>query len=87
MRLVNGVAVPYSGAGTGCGEQPPNAPRSSARSIASGEVPTIGHARVRAAGQVERRLPAELDDHAGDRSRCLLGMHDLEHVSKVSGSK
>ena len=31
-------------------------------------------------GQPERGLPTELDDHPGDRSRGLLGVHHLEHV-------
>ena len=31
-------------------------------------------------GQAERRLPAELDDHPGDRPAGLLGGHHLEHV-------
>ena len=30
--------------------------------------------------EAERRLPAELADHARDRAGLLLGVHDLEHV-------
>ena len=51
--------------------------RSSARSIASGEVPMIGTpALLEGDGQPQRRLPAELHDHA---VRPLHG-DDLEHV-------
>ena len=31
-------------------------------------------------GQPQRGLPAELDDHAGDRAGLAFGVHDLEHV-------
>ena len=59
----------------------PKAPRSSARWIASGEVPTIGDAGVlEPLREPERRLAAELADDAGDRAGLLLGVHDLEHV-------
>ena len=54
-----------------------NRPRSSAASMASGEVPRIGTpAASRPLRQLERRLPAELD-HDADR---LLDVDDLEHV-------
>ena len=59
----------------------PNAPRSSARSIASGDVPTTGTpASLSARGEAERRLPAELHDDADDAAGGALGLHDLEHV-------
>ena len=46
-------------------------------SIASGDVPRMRHARrLERARQLERRLPAELHDHAFR----LLALHDLEHV-------
>ena len=38
-------------------------------------------------GQPQRGLAAELDDHPGDRSGLPLGVHHLEHVLQVSGSK
>ncbi len=40
-----------------------------------------GHARVlQRLRQAQRRLPAELHDHAGDRACLLLGVHDLQDV-------
>ena len=51
--------------------------RSSARSIASAEVPRIGTpARCERHGELERRLAAELHDHAVG----LLRSHDVQHV-------
>ena len=59
------------------GDAPRTGPRSSARSIASGEVPRIGTpSALEPARQPERRLPAELHHHA----ERLLHVHDLEHV-------
>jgi hypothetical protein len=47
-------------------------------------VPRMRHAgRLQPFGEVERRLPAELHDHA-DRARALA---DVQHVLGVSGSK
>ena len=59
----------------------PNAPRSSARSMASGRGADDRHALgLERLGQPERGLPAELHDDAGDRAGEALGVHDLEHV-------
>ena len=76
------MAVPCFGAGSPASASTrPNAPRSSARWIASGEVPTIGHAGVlERLRQAERGLAAELDDDAGDRAGLLLGVDDLQDV-------
>ena len=55
--------------------------RSSARSMASGEVPRIGtSAASSGSGELERRLAAELHDHAVQRAVAALGVDDLEHV-------
>ena len=55
--------------------------RSSARSIASGEVPRIGMPRLlERRGELERSLAAELDDHPDQLAARLLDMEDLEHV-------
>ncbi len=59
----------------------PKAPRSSARWIAAGVVPTIGTpASARPCARLERSLATELADHSCDRSDRLLGVDDLEHV-------
>ena len=56
--------------------------------MASGLVPTIGTPGVlEGLREPQRGLPAELDDDPGDRSGRPLGVHDLEHVLQVSGSK
>ena len=62
------VAVPNRGAGSpAVFSTSPNSPRSSARSIAFGLVPTIGTpASASRCGQAQRRLPAELHDDADD---------------------
>ena len=55
--------------------------RSSARSMASGRRAENRDAgRLERLGELEGRLPAELHDHAGERSLRLLGGDDLEHV-------
>ena len=74
--------MPYRGAGRpAAASTSANAPRSSARWMASGLVPDDGHAcRLQRARQAQRGLPAELDDHARHRPAGLLGMHHLEHV-------
>ena len=47
----------------------------------SGEVPRIGtFAACSARGELQRRLPAELHDHAEQLSARLLDAHDLQHV-------
>ena len=76
------VAVPCLGAGRPASASTrPNAPRSSARWIDSGEVPTIGHPGVlERLRQAERRLAAELHDDARDRAGLLLGVDDLQDV-------
>ena len=38
-------------------------------------------------GELQRRLAAELHDHAMQRAVLSLGVDDLEHVLGVSGSK
>ena len=59
----------------------PNAPRSSARWIASGRGADDRDAGVlEPLRQAERGLAAELADDAGDRAGLPLGVHDLEHV-------
>ncbi len=59
----------------------PNAPRSSARWIASGRGADDRHAVVlERLREAERRLAAELHDDAGDRAGGALGVVDLEHV-------
>ena len=52
-----------------------------------GEVDAVGrgaedrHARLlQLLGQLQRRLPAELDDHADELALLLLAADDLEHV-------
>ena len=58
----NEVAMPKAGAGSPAAvSRSPNRPRSSARSMASGEVPRIGHpgSRSSSCGQLQRGLPAE----------------------------
>ena len=55
--------------------------RSSARSITSGEVPRIGtFGLLQRAGELQRRLAAELHDDAEQRPASLLDADDLEHV-------
>ena len=55
--------------------------RSSARSMASGEVPRIGTLRfLQRLGELERRLAAELHDDAVQRAVGALGVDDLDHV-------
>ena len=55
----------------------PKRPRSSARSIASGWVPSsVTPARLQPGGEPQRRLAAELDDHA----LGLLDLDDRQHV-------
>src|ERR1700750_303483 len=93
----NDVAVPNAGAGRPAFRSTsPNAPRSSARSIAAADVPTTGtpaavsrspsppHAarppRRERVRQPQRGLPAELHDHPRHLAGLLLGVHDLEHV-------
>ena len=49
----------------------------------SGEVPMIGTPAFPGHGQLERRLSAELDDHAVR----LLHVDDFQHILEVSGSK
>ena len=85
----NEVAMPCLGAGSPArASTRPNAPRSSARWIAAGDVPTIGHARVlEALREPERGLPAELADHAGDRAGLLSACTISSTSSRVSGSK
>ena len=75
-------AVPCWGAGRFASARTrPNAPRSSARSIASGRGADDRHALVlERLREPERGLPAELDDDAGDRPACALGVDHLEHV-------
>ena len=71
----------------------PNAPRSSARSIASGVVPTIGTPASREPfGEAERGLPAELHDDADDAGTAgarpdSFGVYTSRTSSNVSGSK
>jgi len=56
--------------------------------MASGEVPRIGTcASSKALGELERRLAAELHDHAVQLALAALGVDDLDHVLAVSGSK
>ena len=76
------MAVPCLGAGSPASASTrPNAPRSSARWIASGRGADDRHAGVlEPLRQAERGLAAELADHAGDRAGLPLGVHDLEHV-------
>ena len=58
-----------------------NRSRSSARSMRSGDVPRIGMpACFSASGQLQRRLAAELHDHAVQRAVFLLLGEDFEHV-------
>ena len=55
--------------------------RSSARSMASGEVPRIGTlGLLQRLRELQRRLAAELHDDALDLAVRLLGAHDLQHV-------
>ena len=55
--------------------------RSSARSMASGVVPRMGTpAFFERAGELQRRLAAELHDDALERAVRLLGVDDLQHV-------
>ena len=55
--------------------------RSSARSIMSGEVPRIGTLAFSSGSrELERRLAAELHDHAVQRAVRALGVDDLQHV-------
>src|ERR1700731_4696800 len=73
-------AVPCFGAGSPASASTrPNAPRSSARWIASGLVPAIGTpaslSRCAPGG-----LPAELHQPAGQRPGPPLGVHHLEDV-------
>ncbi len=72
------VAVPLAGQGIASSSSSlPNSLRSSARSIFSGSVPMIGTpSALQRQRQVERRLPAELHDHAVG----LFGVADVEHV-------
>ena len=59
----------------------PNAPRSSARSIAAAEVPTTGTpAAVRRSASASGVWPPSCTITPGDRAGLLLGVHDLEHV-------
>ena len=76
------IAVPCRGAGRPAAARTrPNAPRSSARWIASGGVPTMGTpASLRRCARPSGRLPAELNDDPGDLAGLLLGVDDLEHV-------
>ena len=85
----NDVAVPCFGAGSPASASTrPNAPRSSARWIASGLVPDDRHARVlRALRQAERRLAAELHDHAGDRAGLLLGVRRPRGRPRASAAR
>ena len=79
--------MPYLGAARpAAASTPANAPRSSARWMASGLVPTTGHAgRLQGARQAQRGLPTELDDHASERAAGLLGVHHFEHVLQRQG--
>ena len=74
--------MPCRGAGSpASASTPPNAPRSSARWMAAGGVPTMGTpAASRRVRQTQRGLPAQLHDDAGDRAGGLLGCDDLEDV-------
>jgi hypothetical protein len=58
----------------------PNAPRSSARSMASGGADDRHPLGLERLGQAERGLAAELDDDPGDRAGVPLGVDDLEDV-------
>ena len=71
-------AVAYGGAFSPSSlSSAPKRPRSSARSIASGWVPSSGTpAALQAGGELERRLAAELDDHA----LGPLDLDDRQHV-------
>ena len=53
--------------------------RSSARSIDAG-AGAEHQLRRQEAGQLQRRLAAEGDDHAGERAAGLLGLDDVQHV-------
>ena len=59
-----------------------NRSRSSARSMLSGEVPRIGTpVGLQLGGELERRLPAQLDDHAPSNSPfSCLAVEDFEHI-------
>ena len=58
-----------------------NRSRSSARSMASGEVPRIGMPSAsQRVGELQRGLAAELHDHAVQRAVLLLDAQDLHHV-------
>jgi hypothetical protein len=78
----------WARAGPASASTRPKAPRSSARSMASGEVPTIGTpSSLSALRQTQRRLPAELDDDAGDAGRQPSACTTSSTSSSVSGSK
>ena len=76
------VAMPCFGAGSPASASTrPNAPRSSARWIASGGVPTIGTpASLSPCARPSGVWPPSWQIDAGDRAGLLLGVHDLEHV-------
>jgi hypothetical protein len=57
-----------------------NRSRSSARSMASGLVPRIGMPASPAPGQLQRRLAAELDDHAQAARPWTARRDQLQHV-------
>ena len=71
------VAEPFAGEGIfRSSSSLPKSLRSSARSMFAGSVPMIGHAGgLQRQRQRQRRLPAELDDHAVR----LLGVADVQH--------
>ena len=54
--------------------------RSSARSIDAGLTCRARAPAGSSAGQLQRRLAAEADDHAVEVARALLGLDDVEHV-------
>ena len=70
-----------AGAGRACASRPWKRSRSSARSIASGEVPRIGiSARSNAAASFSGVCPPNCTMTPSKVPRALLDAHDLEHV-------